>query len=122
MATKRPGFDNSAGNRNRRVNRYGNNGADNNEDRRHKEVRDITIAFVNPDQITDSANRLAQFENREFIEVELTTSNDGVYEVDTAVAGQIDTIEQTIAAEGAGSDFLVKSLHNREFSRADGAV
>lgn len=110
MAVKKPGFDNAVGNRNRRVSRYLNAG-DNREDRRHKFVRDTTIAFVSPDQITDTGNRFAQFESGEFIEPELTPE-DGILEVDTAVAGQIDTIEQTISAQAAGADYLIKSRNN----------
>ncbi len=116
MATKKPGFDNASGNRNRRSNRYDNSGADNNSDRRHKQVRDTTIAFVSPDQITDTGNRFGQFESGEFIELELTPE-DGTLECDVVVAGQIDTIEQTIDAQSAGADYLIRSRNNIVESR-----
>jgi hypothetical protein len=115
IAAKKPGFDNSAGNRNRRVGRFQNNA--NRTANRHRAVRDITIASVLPDQFTDSGNRFAQFRSGEFIEAQLFVAQDGTYEVDTAVAGQIDTIEQTITAEGAGADVRIKTLDNRRDSR-----
>jgi hypothetical protein len=107
---KRPGFDNSSGNRNRRVNRYAGNL--NRTDIRHKFTRGITIAFVSPDQITDTGNDLAKFVPGEFIDLQLSPE-DGALEVDTAVAGQIDTIEQTIDAQAAGADYKIRSLNNQ---------
>jgi hypothetical protein len=38
------------------------------------------------------------------IEIENSTANDGIYEVDTAAAGQITLIEQTITTEAVGVD------------------
>ena len=61
-------------------------------DRRHKAIRDITIGFVAPDQITDSGNRMAQFISGEFIDLQLSPE-DGVLECDVVVAGQIDTLD-----------------------------
>lgn len=124
--TKSPGQDNTNGTltgrprtRNRRVNRYLSQaaGGGNRTDNRHKERRSTTIGFSNPDQITDSGNALGQFEVGEFVEVERTSTNDGVYECDTVVVGQIDTIEQTISLQAAGSDYRVKSRNNRIESR-----
>jgi hypothetical protein len=91
-------------------------GGGNHADNRHKQVRDITIAFVSPDQITDTGNRFAQFQVAEVIEPELTPE-DGPLEIDVVVAGQIDTIEQTISAQAAGADYLIKTRNNRIDSR-----
>ena len=62
------------------------------------------LAFTAPDTITDTANTLGVFSSGDFIEIEGTTGNDGIYEVDTAAAGTITTIEQTIVTEAAGVD------------------
>lgn len=117
MATKKPGFDNSSGSRNRRASRYGNSGADNRTDKRHKQTRDTTLAFVSPDQITDSNDDLGKFEVGEFVDAELSTAQDDTYKVATVVVGQLDMVEQSITAEGAGPDILVKSRNNRVESR-----
>lgn len=115
MAVKKPGFDNSAGNRNRRVNRYANAG-DNKSDRLHKIRRVVTVAFVSPDQITDSANGLDRFTDREMIKVQGSVAQDGNYEIDTVVQGQIDTVEQGITAEIAGPEIAINSRNNnREY-------
>ena len=62
------------------------------------------LAFTAPDTITDTANTLGVFSSGMIIEIEGTTGNDGIYEVDTAAAGTITTIEQTIVTEAAGVD------------------
>jgi len=111
---KRPGFDNTTGNRNRRVSRYAGN--QNRSDIRHKLTRGITIAFVTPDQITDTGNDLAKYNAGEFIDLQLSPE-DGVLEVDVAIAGQIDTIEQTIDNQTAGADYALRSLNNRRFGK-----
>ena len=109
-AVKRPGFDNSSGNRNRRVNRYVEG---NQSDIRHKQTRAITLAFVSPDIVTDSDDDLAKFNVGEFVDAERSVAQDGTYEVATVVVGQLDMVEQTITAEGAGPDILIKSRNNR---------
>lgn len=116
MAVKRPGFDNAAGSRNRRVNRYA--ATDGNQtDRRHKQERNTGLAFVSPDQITDTADELGQFEVGEYVDAEGSTAQDGTYEVATVVIGQLDMVEQTITAEGAGPDIVIRSRNNRIDSR-----
>jgi hypothetical protein len=116
MAVKEPGFDNSAGSRNRRLNRYAS--ADgNNADVRHKFLQGTGLAFVSPDQVTDTGSELAQFEVGEFVRAEGSTAQDGEYEIATVVAGQLDMVEQTITAEGAGPSILITSLNNRVDSR-----
>lgn len=120
--TKSPGQDNLDGtlatqprSRNRRINRYTAQavGGGNKTARRHRSVDDITLAFVAPDQITDTANRMDQFRLGEFVEAEKSVAQDGPYEVATVVAGQLDMVEQTIGAEIAGPSILVKSLDNQ---------
>jgi len=114
MAVKKPGFNNASGSRNTRHNRYVNG---NREDNRHKRARGIGIAFVSPDQITDSGNDLGKFEVGEFVDAELSVAQDGTYEVATVVAGQLDMVEQTITAEGAGPDIAIRTRNNRIESR-----
>lgn len=113
--TKKPGFDNSAGNRNRRVNRFAGNL--NKSDIRHKRNDADTIAFAAPDQITDSGNDLGKYEVAEFVDVAGSTAQDGEYEVATVVAGQLDMVEQTITLETAGPDIALRSLNNQRDSR-----
>lgn len=113
MAVKRPGFDNSSGNRNRRVSRFA--AADGNDsDLRHKIVDGITLAFVSPDQITDTGNGLGVFEVGEFVTVQGSIAQDGTYEIATVVAGQLDMVEQTITAEAAGPSIAINSRNNRQ--------
>lgn len=116
MAVKSPGFLDSAGNRNKRVNRFANAG-DNRTDIRHKQARDITLAFVTPDQITDSNNDLGKFRVGEFVDAEGSVAQDGEYEVATVVAGQLDMVEQTITNEAATPLITVRSRNNRIDSR-----
>lgn len=116
MAVKRPGFNNAAGSRNRRVNRFA--GSEGNRTRkRHRLTDDITLAFVLPDQITDSNNDLGKYTVGEFVDAQGSTAQDGEYEVATVVAGQLDMVEQTITAEGAGPSIAVRTRDNRIDSR-----
>lgn len=116
MAVKAPGFDNSAGNRNRRVNRYaGTEG--NRTDIRHKIADGVGLAFAAPDQITDTGNDLGQFDVGEFVSAQGSTAQDGDYEVATVVAGQLDMVEQTITLEAAGPSIAINSRNNRVDSR-----
>ena len=62
------------------------------------------LAFVSPDQVTDSDNGLAVFTVGMKVQIEGTTANDGIYEVATSVAGQLDFVEQTIVEEAVGVD------------------
>jgi hypothetical protein len=115
MAAKKPGFDNSVGNRNRRVNRYGNSGADNRVQRRLLEARGITIGFdtvPTPDEITDSASGLGDFNVDEVIQIEGSASNDGVDVVQTVAADALG-VDDALTLEAAGADVIVKSRNNR---------
>ena len=79
-----------------------------------------TISFTAPDTIDDSGNGFGIFSAGDIIEVEGTTSNDGIYEIDTQAVGQLTTIEQTLTTEGAGGSFtitkIVSGLANADFT------
>lgn len=62
------------------------------------------LSFTAPDTITDTGNTLGIFTSGMVIQIEGTTGNDGIYTVDTAAAGSITTIEQTIVTEAVGLD------------------
>ena len=62
------------------------------------------LTFTAPDTITDTANTLGVFTSGMKIEVEFSTGNNGIYTVDTAVAGTLTTIEQTIITEAEAVD------------------
>jgi len=47
---------------------------------------------------------MGAFTSGMFIQIENSTANDGIYEVDTAAAGVITLIEQTITTEAVGVD------------------
>jgi hypothetical protein len=115
--TKKPGFDNSVGNRNRRVNRFAGNL--NKMDRRHKEARGTTIGYdtvPTPDEITDSGNDLAKFAVDEVVESEGSTSNDGRDVVQTVAAGALG-VDDAVTLEAASADIRVRSLNNQRDSR-----
>ena len=83
---------------------------------RHKLVGGLTIAFGAPDLITDSASGLAVFELGEQVGVQGSIAQDGVYEVATVVAGQLDMVEQTITLEIAGPAIALNSQNNKRES------
>ena len=115
--TKKPGFDDSAGNRNRRVNRFAGNL--NRMDRRHKEARCTKNGYDTvpaPDEITDSGNNLAQFAVDEVVESEGSTSNDGVDVVQTVAAGALG-VDDALTLEAAGADVRLRTRNNRRDSR-----
>lgn len=116
MAVKNPGSDNTAGQRNRRVNRYLATG-DNRTRKRHRGTTGIGLAFVSPDQITDSNSDLAQFPVLDLVDVQGSVAQDAEYEVATVLAGQLDMVEQTITAEIAGPSIAIRSRDNRIDSR-----
>ena len=66
-----------------------------------------TVTYTAPDTISDSANGFGSFAAGDIIEIEGSTSNDGVYEVDTAAAGVLTLIEQTIGTEGSSSASVI---------------
>lgn len=63
-----------------------------------------TISFTAPDTIGDTGNGLGIYASGDFIRVSGSTGglNDGIYEVDTAAAGTLTLIEQTITTQAAG--------------------
>ena len=60
-----------------------------------------TISFTAPDTITDSSSGFGIFSSGDTIEVTGTTGQDGTYVIDTAAAGTLTLIEQTITTEAA---------------------
>lgn len=71
-----------------------------------------TISFTAPDLINDSGNGLAIFAVGDFIRVEGSTggTNDGIYEVATSAAGQLELVEQTITTQGAGPSVTITEV------------
>lgn len=75
------------------------------------DVTGTGIAFTAPDTITDSGSGLGIFASGDYIRVTSVSGvNDGIYEVDTAAAGTITTIEQTISTEGAGPSITLAEV------------
>jgi hypothetical protein len=68
------------------------------------------ITYTAPDTISDSNSGLGVFASGDIIEITGSTSNDGIYEVDTVAAGSITLIEQTIATEGSSSSSELHQL------------
>ena len=66
-----------------------------------------TVTYTAPDQILDSANGFGSFAVGDIIQIEGSTSNDGIYEVATQAAGQLDLVEQTIGTEGSSSSSVI---------------
>jgi hypothetical protein len=66
-----------------------------------------TISYTAPDTITDSANGFGSFTSGDIIQIEGSTSNDGIYEVDTAIAGTLTIIEQTLTTEASSSSSVI---------------
>jgi hypothetical protein len=62
------------------------------------------LDFASPDTINDAGNTLGVFSAGMLIQIEGTTGNDGIYEIDTAAVGSITLIEQTIVTEAVGVD------------------
>jgi len=73
-------------------------------------LTETTISFTAPDLIDDSGSGFGIFAVGDFIEVEGTASNDGIFEIDTVAAGQIQTIEQTIVNESAGASMTITKI------------
>lgn len=71
-----------------------------------------TISFTAPDQMLDSGSGLGVFASGDKLRIEGTTGglNDGIFTVDTAVAGQIDFVEQTIVTQGASPTVTVTKI------------
>jgi hypothetical protein len=69
-----------------------------------------TISFTAPDTVGDTGNGFGIFASGDKVEVEGTVSNDGIYEVDTAVVGTLTFIEQTLTTEAAGSSFTITKI------------
>lgn len=114
---KRPGLDNSVGNRNRRINRFGSQaiGSGNRTSKRHKEVRGTTIGHDDvptPSEITDSGNGLAGFEVNEVVETQGSANNEGPDIVQTVAAGALG-VDDALTTEAAGAAISIRSRNNR---------
>jgi len=124
MAVRKPGLNDAtpAGSRNRRVNRFDGAG-DNDPFNRHVlELEDTTIAFVTPNQITDTGNRLARFEPNSIIEISGSGAEDGQYQVATSVAGALTVVEGGIASAIAGPSVKIVAKNNRNRNRFSSLV
>lgn len=69
-----------------------------------------TITYTSPDTISDSANGFGSFVSGDIIEIEGSTSNDGIYEVDSAAAGSLTLIEQTLTTEGSSTSSVISKV------------
>lgn len=71
-----------------------------------------TISFTAPDLINDSANGLGVFAVGDLIRVVGSTAgtNDGIYEVATSSAAQLELVEQTITTQGASPTVTVTQI------------
>ena len=113
---KRPGFDNSVGNRNRRIGRYGSQaaGSGNRTSKRHKEINGTTIGHDDvptPSEITDSGNGLAGFEVNEVVQTQGSANNEGDDIVQTVAAGALG-VDDDVTTEAAGGAVSVRSRNN----------
>jgi hypothetical protein len=75
-------------------------------------VSAATISFTAPDTMGDSGSGFGSFASGDFVRIEGTTSglNDGIFEIDTAVAGTITFIEQTFTTQGASPTVTVTKV------------
>jgi hypothetical protein len=69
-----------------------------------------TISFTAPDTIGDTGNGFGIFAVGDFIEVEGTASNNGIYEIATQAVGTLTTVEQTITTESAGASMTITKI------------
>lgn len=69
-----------------------------------------TISYTAPDTITDTASGFIGFAPGDLISISGSTSNDGIYAIDTAAVGSITTVEQTIATEASSSASIITKL------------
>jgi hypothetical protein len=78
-----------------------------------RRVTAATIAFSNPNIITDSGNRLGIFQLGDRIQVAGSTKNDGSFTLDRVSTGSIHTRETTIQTEDAGAKITI-TRHKKE--------
>lgn len=62
------------------------------------------LDFASPDTINDATSTFGAFTSGMKIQIQNSTANDGIYTIDTAAAGIITTIEQTLTTEAVGVD------------------
>jgi hypothetical protein len=75
-----------------------------------RSITAATIAFNNPNIITDSGNRLGIFQVGDRVQVIGSTQNNGSFTLATVSAGSIQTREQTVQTEGAGAMITITAL------------
>lgn len=70
------------------------------------------VSFTAPDTITSAGSEFGVFAVGDFIEVEGSTggTNDGIYEIATASATTLTTVEQTITTQGTGPTVTITKL------------
>ena len=68
-----------------------------------------TITYTAPDTVTDSADGFA-LTSGDRIQIEGSTSNDGIYTVDTAAIGELTLIEQTIGSEASSTSSVISQI------------
>lgn len=73
-------------------------------------VGQTTISFTATDTIADSGSGLAAFDVGEWILVEGSTDNDGIYKLATVAAGTITVTHGTITTESAGDSVSITQL------------
>jgi hypothetical protein len=71
-----------------------------------------TISFTTDDTIGDSGSGLGIFSIGDIIRVEGSTggTNDGIFEVETAAAGTLTTVEKTITTQAAGPSVTITQI------------
>ena len=80
---------------------------------------DTDISFTADDLIDSAGSDFGIFSVGDIIQVEGTATNDGLYEIATASASQLETVEQTILTESSGGSFtitrIVSGIANADF-------
>lgn len=73
-------------------------------------ITDTDISFTAPDLIDSAGSGFGIFSVGQFIRVEGSAGQDGVYEIATQSASQLELVEQTITAEGAGASETITAV------------
>ena len=73
-------------------------------------VGTAVISFTAPDTIADTQSLFGGFVSGDIIQIEGTTAQDGTYTVDTAVAGTITLVEQTITTESTATSNSITKI------------
>jgi len=68
------------------------------------------LSMTAPDLIDDTQSLLGGFAIGDIIEIEGTATNDGLFTLSAAAAGQLETVEQTILTESTATSFSVTKI------------